>query len=56
MEKSIIITNGKPPELTGQWTIGEILAAADFLRRWIEAQQIAAQPPTAKPETAKDER
>jgi poly(3-hydroxybutyrate) depolymerase len=56
MEKSIIISEGKQPEFIGRWTIGEILAAADFLRRWIEAQQIAAQPPTAKPETAKDER
>lgn len=55
MEKSIIITNGKQPELIGQWTIGEILAASEFLRRWIEGQQVAVQPaPATKPETAKD--
>lgn len=51
--KQIVLENGKPPQLIGgPWSIGEVLAAADFLRRWIESQQIATQ----KPETAKDER
>ena len=44
MEKKIIIENGKQPELIGQWTIGEVLAAARFLAQWIEGQQIAVQP------------
>jgi hypothetical protein len=54
VEKTIVIATGKQPELTGQWTIGEVLAAAEFLRRWIEGQQIAvqpAQPPDAAKET-----
>lgn len=46
MEKKIIIENGKQPELIGQWTIGEVLAAARFLAQWIEGQQIAVQPAT----------
>ena len=48
VEKKIVIENGKQPELVGQWTIGEVLAAAEFLRRWIEGQQIAVQQPQTK--------
>lgn len=49
-EKRIIIEANKQPTIEGQWTIGEILAAAEFLRRWIEAQQVAIKPPQAQPE------
>lgn len=44
MVKKLTLVEGHPPQLEGQWTIGEVLAAAEFLRRWIEQQQIAVQP------------
>ena len=43
MVKKLTLVEGHPPQLEGQWTIGEVLAAAEFLRRWIEQQQIAVQ-------------
>jgi len=45
MVKKLTLVEGHPPQLEGQWTIGEVLAAAEFLRRWIEQQQIAVQQP-----------
>ncbi|MCB0242474.1 MAG: hypothetical protein KDI12_03635 [Anaerolineae bacterium] len=41
----IILEPNKPPQLEGEWTVGGVLAAAEFLRRWIEQQQIAVQQP-----------
>ena len=46
--KRIIIEEGKPPQIEGQWTIGEIRAAAEFLARWIDAQQVSVAPPEDK--------
>lgn len=43
----IILEPNQPPQIQGEWTIGGILAAADFLRRWIEQQQIVVQQPPA---------
>lgn len=48
MTKQIIIEPNKQPAIEGQWTIGEILAAADFLRRWIEAQQVIIERPAVE--------
>ena len=45
MVKKLTLVEGHLPQLEGQWTIGEVLAAAEFLRRWIEQQQIAVQQP-----------
>ena len=45
MVKKLTLVEGHPPQLEGQWTIGEVLAAAEFLRSWIEQQQIAVQQP-----------
>lgn len=45
MTKQIIIENGKPPRLVGPWTVGEVRQAAEFLARWIDAQQVSAEPP-----------
>ena len=39
----IILEPNQPPQIEGEWTVGGVLAAADFLRRWIEQQQIAVQ-------------
>lgn len=51
--RRIILEENKQPQLEGDWTIGAVLAAADFLRRWIESQQITAQPaPEAPPQPA----
>ena len=47
MVKKLTLVEGHPPQLEGQWTIGEVLAAAEFLRRWIEQQQIVVQQPPA---------
>lgn len=43
-EMRIILQPNQPPQLEGAWTVGGVLAAAEFLRRWIEQQQIAVQP------------
>ena len=43
-EMRIILQPNHPPEIKGEWTVGGVLAAAEFLRRWIEQQQIAVQP------------
>ena len=44
-EMKIILQPNQPPQLEGGWTVGGVLAAAEFLRRWIEQQQIAVQQP-----------
>lgn len=43
----IILEPNQPPKIDGEWTVGSILAAAEFLRRWVEQQQIAIQQPPA---------
>ena len=49
MTRRIILEENKQPQLEGEWTIGAVLAAAEFLRRWIEGQQIAVQPAPEAP-------
>lgn len=46
--RKIILAEGQPPKLEGEWTVGEILAAAEFLRRWIEQQKLGQPPPPAE--------
>lgn len=53
--KRIIIEPNKPPRAVGVWTVGEILAAAEQLSRWVQAiplqqqeQQTEASPPPDK--------
>ena len=35
-EKKVVLRPNKLPEITGQWTIGEILQAARQLAAWVE--------------------
>lgn len=47
-EMKIILEPNQPPQLIGIWTVGDVLRAADFLRAWIEQQQISLPPPPAE--------
>jgi hypothetical protein len=50
--KRIIIEPDKQPTLEGVWTVGEVQAAAEFLSRWLAAQQLrVAARPTVEDET-----
>lgn len=41
--RQIIITEGQAPELRGEWKVGELLKAVEFLQQWILSQQINKQ-------------
>lgn len=55
MTKRIILEDGQLPAFDGQWTVGEVLAMADALARWVQSLAVT-QPAPQKPETVKDER
>ncbi len=49
--KRIILEDGKPPTFDGQWTVGEVLAMAEALARWVRSLAVS-QPAPQKPELA----
>lgn len=43
-ERKIVLQNGKPPELHGNWTIGELTGVVEAMRQWIGSMAIAGIP------------
>jgi hypothetical protein len=55
--KRIILEDGKPPQFVGQWTVGEVLAMADALARWVQSLAVNVAPeqePQEHPHAAKE--
>lgn len=46
-QKRIIIEPNQPIQTTGQWTVGEILSAAEQLSRWVQSIPLQQQAPPA---------
>jgi hypothetical protein len=47
-EQTIVIRPNQEPQLTGPWTVGQVLQAAELLRQWalsIPLQVAPAEPP-----------
>lgn len=49
MAKRIILEEGKLPELEGQWTVGEVITAAETLSRWVQSFHVNGQEPDKQP-------
>jgi hypothetical protein len=43
MIKQIVLTEGELPKLEGEWTVGEVMAAAETLSRWVQSFHVSGQ-------------
>lgn len=48
--RSITLIEGKPPQINGEWRVGEILSMANSLSQWIQSLPMGT-PPEAEIET-----
>lgn len=51
--KRIILEDGKPPEFSGAWMVGEVLQIAQQLAAWVERLQVSQPPAPPDPEPPK---
>jgi hypothetical protein len=52
MIKRIVLIEGELPKLEGEWTVGEVMAAAETLSRWVQSFHVSGQgEPKKKQET-----
>ena len=40
-KRRITIIEGQPPQFEGDWTVGEVRGAAQFLMQWVDNLQVA---------------
>lgn len=45
--RQIILEDGKQPQFVGQWSVGEVLAMADALARWVQSLAVNMSSPDA---------
>ena len=48
MTRRIVLEDGQPPAFDGQWTVGEVLAMAEALARWVQSLAVSQPAPQQK--------
>ena len=48
MTRRIVLEDGQPPAFDGQWTVGEVLAMAEALARWVQSLAVTQPAPQQK--------